>query len=463
MPSGRGGTVLSKLSDYEIARLKRIREIQDAMNTFKVKEVAEALTSEKRAWDKVKRKRREIERTRRRATTGQPVETVRRVSGRKRNRPAHFDPGALDKLLRKRKSWSSTTPRRKFVIPELTDEQRRRLDDAKDWLDEFEDFLTRVPHGRNGKVISEQNCRSVMRQVRILVSGQGVTYKHWNDGTVCFKGRPVTLGTDFVELFEEAKAFENEHGKDKGNGWLMLHPITKLLCFQIYKVSITPDDSTNEDETESESGGEDNCREATDRRSPPPKAKRKEERATSRRRAKRTRRDRTSVPDADAHHVDWLRYITTEDNETLLSISNMDGAPSLAKLLRNNQSTFPGIKARTRLKVGTSVWIRPAVHSSEEELPTSSSDEDDHRYTPTKRGAVPKVTTRRRQRRSRRKYPLVGRNIRKTFKGFGEFVGRVVSYDTELKVYCVQYEDGDSEEMSVSELSDLLLPESDEV
>ena len=60
---------------------------------------------------------------------------------------------------------------------ELTEEQRKSLEAAEGWLDDMSDFLETVPHGRNDKVVSADNARSVMKMVRILASGSGVTYR----------------------------------------------------------------------------------------------------------------------------------------------------------------------------------------------------------------------------------------------------------------------------------------------
>ena len=124
----------------------------------------------------------------------------------------------------------------------LTDEQLKRLGKAEAWLEEFETFLQTVPHGRNGKVVSEDNARQVMRQVRQLVSGHGVPYRHWPEGVVFAEGRPVTLATNCMELYREAVEYENTYGADKGNGWLLLHPITKIMCFQSYKLGADDED-----------------------------------------------------------------------------------------------------------------------------------------------------------------------------------------------------------------------------
>jgi len=90
---------------------------------------------------------------------------------------------------------------------------------------------------RHEEELSSQNLRSVMRQVEKLVSGVGITYHHWRDETVVFgKNRKggITLAEDFEALHVQAIDFENEHGRDLGNGWLLRHPIQKLANFQRY-------------------------------------------------------------------------------------------------------------------------------------------------------------------------------------------------------------------------------------
>lgn len=105
-------------------------------------------------------------------------------------------------------------------------------------IDEMHDFLLAVPHGRGHKTISQENARSVIRQVRLLTSGKGITYHHWNEGVVFAKGRRIDLlSTNFDDLLFEAKQFELDNGKDRGNGWLLQHPITKMQIYQEYRLS----------------------------------------------------------------------------------------------------------------------------------------------------------------------------------------------------------------------------------
>ena len=65
-----------------------------------------------------------------------------------------------------------------------------------------------------------------------LVTGVGVDYHHWPAGVVFRKGEPVTLQDDLVQIKEDAKDFEAQHGRDLGNGWLLNHPLQKMILFR---------------------------------------------------------------------------------------------------------------------------------------------------------------------------------------------------------------------------------------
>ncbi|KAI3676989.1 hypothetical protein L1987_86606 [Smallanthus sonchifolius] len=54
---------------------------------------------------------------------------------------------------------------------------------------------------------------------------------------------------------------------------------------------------------------------------------------------------------------------------------------------------------------------------------------------------------------------VVGRYVKKEFEGSGEFIGKIVSYDTGL--YRVVYEDGDFEDLETREVIGLLVPENE--
>jgi hypothetical protein len=117
---------------------------------------------------------------------------------------------------------------RRKQAPSLTEEERSKLHRIEINVEDVEEYLI------NEEGMSQANVRSVIRQVRKLQSGEGVTYTPWGSDVV-FCPRPLKdLGEDFRYLREEAKAFESEHGEDKGHGWLLKHPLQKLENYQIY-------------------------------------------------------------------------------------------------------------------------------------------------------------------------------------------------------------------------------------
>jgi len=79
---------------------------------------------------------------------------------------------------------------------------------------------------------SADNTRSVMRQVRLLVRGEGITYIHWAEGVVFRENEPVTLDCDLDAIRADARRYESVYGKDKSHGWLLNHPITKLINYK---------------------------------------------------------------------------------------------------------------------------------------------------------------------------------------------------------------------------------------
>lgn len=114
----------------------------------------------------------------------------------------------------------------------LTDAERKVLSQNMDqnYLDKFREFL--VHHDK----ISAQNERNVMRQVTKLAHGEGIRYESakygWPEGCYFLKGVQVTPLSDLVELLQQAIEAENKWGQDRGNGWLLRHPLKKLLLFQ---------------------------------------------------------------------------------------------------------------------------------------------------------------------------------------------------------------------------------------
>ena len=115
--------------------------------------------------------------------------------------------------------------REDYAVSEEDMQNLRGFMDVDVVLSKFRDFL------RYHDKISESNERRVMPQVRKLLRGEGVGYIHWKD-KMFHKGEKITLMHDIVELMEEANECERNWGKDLGNGWLLNHPLKKLLIFQ---------------------------------------------------------------------------------------------------------------------------------------------------------------------------------------------------------------------------------------
>lgn len=167
---------------------------------------------------------------------------VRRSSTRQRKAPEPFQildddmDRSIARNLYKAKKRRIVNNNNNSTVAPLTEEQRNQLRQDVEWMDELEDYL------KHKEQLSHQNLRSVMRQVEKLVSGEGITYSQWDEGVFFAKGSPVQLSDNFDDLYEQAVLFEDEHGRDRGNGWLLRHPIKKLQNFQRYRL-----DETNTD------------------------------------------------------------------------------------------------------------------------------------------------------------------------------------------------------------------------
>jgi hypothetical protein len=136
-----------------------------------------------------------------------------------------------------RRNKTIRTTKKTLPFPALSSDQRKELLGAKGlshggdgsvWQLEMEEYLDHVEN------LSAPNRLSVMRQVRKLVSRQGITYSRWEHEVAFLKGTRVHLWDDFEALYDQAVEFENEHGHDLGNGTLL------LLCSRIGCFSCCP-------------------------------------------------------------------------------------------------------------------------------------------------------------------------------------------------------------------------------
>lgn len=84
-----------------------------------------------------------------------------------------------------------------------------------EWLERFEYWLLNIPHGRTDKACSQDNAKNVLKQVKKLVLGDGIGYRHWPSHVKFYEGVKVNLGFDFDKMHCEAKAYECRYGRDK--------------------------------------------------------------------------------------------------------------------------------------------------------------------------------------------------------------------------------------------------------
>lgn len=99
------------------------------------------------------------------------------------------------------------------AIP-LSEEEYHKLSQVKTkvWVKEMEIYLKDVEN------ISHQNLVSVMRQITKLVEGEGITYHNWPNGTYFYEDKKIHLGVDCDQMYDDAVDYENDYGRDKGNG-----------------------------------------------------------------------------------------------------------------------------------------------------------------------------------------------------------------------------------------------------
>jgi len=249
-----------ELSDYELLRLKRIRKNEERLEQLGLKSAKAKLMAEttkktnrnqKRAKARQLVKPGEERRSHRfnknksgklfmlsyaededRAVTQDDYYTLPSSSSASvRKMPTFHDPGREANLP----SPSFRQTKRKGLDQDfvLTQEEKDVLTKNimdKNYLAKFQEFL--VYHNK----ISEQNLRNVMRQVTKLANGEGIRYDSptygWKPHQVFMKGVKINPLSDFVELMEKAQEAEDRWGRDHGNGWLLSHPLKKMLLFQ---------------------------------------------------------------------------------------------------------------------------------------------------------------------------------------------------------------------------------------
>jgi hypothetical protein len=116
----------------------------------------------------------------------------------------------------------NTVSKSSFLLPgnnntEFTKDEMQLLKNvsADLWMDDMDRYLNDV------EGISKMNRVSVMRQITKLVSGVGITYHHWPAGTYFYKHKFLNLSTELNHMYQTAIDYENQYGRDLGNGTLL--------------------------------------------------------------------------------------------------------------------------------------------------------------------------------------------------------------------------------------------------
>ena len=213
-PRRRDHVEPAPLSEYELQRNKKIAANQAFLETLGLGGTGQKLPK-KPARAKSKKRKFEGEKRKSVRLAGGPA-PIERLQDDPRSYLDFVESRERRKRARRQEPW------------EPTDEQRERLGEF--FVEEFYDFLGTTT--KYHKEISPDNRKTVIRQVTKLVTGVGVEYHHWPAGVVFRKGEPVTLQDDLAEIKEDAKDFEAQHGRDLGNGWLLNHPLQKMILFR---------------------------------------------------------------------------------------------------------------------------------------------------------------------------------------------------------------------------------------
>jgi len=233
-------TAETTLSEYELQRLEKIKRNEQRLAELGLDKAKQNL---KRSASKTPtRKKKKLTAA---ANADSPPQ---RSSRRLKRQPVLYEPLMDDDIIRKidssgsKKKQIARTSTSKFrcEIPmdlkssPLSEKEKELITKKmeEDFLGKFEDYLTEVDE------LSEQNRRNVMRQVKKLHMGEGITYESkaygWPDGCYFMKGKEIGPTDDIIHLMEIAQTCEDDWGQDHGNGWLLRHPLKKLYMFQQY-------------------------------------------------------------------------------------------------------------------------------------------------------------------------------------------------------------------------------------
>jgi hypothetical protein len=143
---------------------------------------------------------------------------------------ADSDDRLLQKRLQNRVKNSKnrgSLKKRKFDLGQQISPSKRALFEpisTADWVADMKYYFS-VEEGN-----SASNVQRVMTVVNKLVVGKGV--RHPQTQEYFLNKTNVHLGMDFRKLLDEASEWVYNSGGDRGNGWLIEHPVKKLWVYQ---------------------------------------------------------------------------------------------------------------------------------------------------------------------------------------------------------------------------------------
>jgi len=137
------------------------------------------------------------------------------------------DEGTVMKKRIERRKTQKTNKKRKFDLGQQISPKKRAVFEAisgEEWLEDMKHYFSVIEDN------SKSNVQRVMYTTRKLSSGHGVTHPQTHD--MFWKNKKVHLGLDFRQMLDDASEWVYNNGGDRGNGWLVEHPIKKLWVYQ---------------------------------------------------------------------------------------------------------------------------------------------------------------------------------------------------------------------------------------
>lgn len=119
----------------------------------------------------------------------------------------------------------------RMQLANMDNDQHNLVEDLKDFL--F-DARKHVPFCA---AMSVSNSRAVLNKLSLLACGAGIHHPYNEDAPVFMGGERLRLDADVGALEARASQWLNRYGQDRGNGWLVIHPLRKFARYQEYLLS----------------------------------------------------------------------------------------------------------------------------------------------------------------------------------------------------------------------------------